>query len=294
LPHRSILNNTPRAHWNENGTAAVCAGAIVIVWYVVWYLVSSLSSVIRARDMELNSINESLRDANQEKTKLVLRTTHDLKAPFSGMQSHISVLRMKYWTEISDDVKRIIERIELRAQTMSERIKDILILGELRSEFKKDPIQVTLDLQDLMKSIISDLSEKADERKVTVENNVERVYVEENEAELIILFSNLIANAIIYSREEGIVNISSEVDNDNVTIKITDHGIGIDNSVLPEIFKEYYRTSDAAQYNQQSTGLGLAIVKEVMEHLNLTIRVESEVSKGTVFYVMIPKTGRKK
>jgi len=104
------------------------------------------------------------------------------------------------------------------------------------------------------------------------------------------LLGNLVANAIFYSHDNGTVDITISVNDDRaVTASIADHGIGIREDALPNIFDEYYRTREAAQHNDMSTGLGLAIVKRIADNLDIVIRVHSEIDKGTTFDVVIPR-----
>ena len=88
------------------------AGTAVFIWFIVWYLVSALSEAVRRRDRQLRAANERLMKADQEKTLQVLRTTHELKAPFSGIESNIQILKLQHWNEIPESVRGIVERIE--------------------------------------------------------------------------------------------------------------------------------------------------------------------------------------
>ena len=259
------------------------------MWLGVWYLVSTLSEAVRKRDQQLDAANEQLVQADQEKNRQVLRTTHDLKAPFSGIESNIQVLRFQYWDDIPESVRTIITRIEVRVQTLSERIKDILVLGDLKSQAAREDRSVPVDLQSVSNAVVEDLGEKAKDRRISLDVQISPTTVLGNMEELIVLFSNLVANAIFYSHEGGRVEVSARQDAEEVHVSVSDHGIGIRDEVLPHIFDEYFRTEEAARFNKLSTGLGLAIVKETARNLGLRIRVASELGKGTTFEVNVPK-----
>lgn len=92
-----------------------------------------LSEAVRWQDLVLRLANEQLIKADQEKTKQVMLTTHDLKAPLAGIESHIQVLKTLYWGKIPEPVQAVIERIDHRAQSLRKRIRDILILGDLKA-----------------------------------------------------------------------------------------------------------------------------------------------------------------
>ena len=219
----------------------------------------------------------------------MLRTTHGLKAPFSGIESNIQVLRFQYWDEIPESVRTIINRIEVRAQTLSERIKQVLVLGDLKSQPTREDRSVPVDLQSVIHAVVEDLAEKTKDRRIALDVRISPATVLGNMEELIILFSNLVANAIFYSHEGGRVEVSARQDADDVHVSVSDHGIGIRDEALPHIFDEYFRTEEAARFNKLSTGLGLAIVKETVRNLGLRIKVASELGKGTTFEVRVPK-----
>ena len=268
--------------------AVISAVSAVFVWLVVWYLVAALAKIVRERGRLLEAANQRLLAADQEKNRIMLRTTHDLKAPFSGMESNIQVLKLQYWDQIPDSVKDIVQRIEARAQTLSDRIKDILLLGDLRTRMEPAAAPETMDLGQVLQEVVEELEDKARERRIAIRLQPKPLRVAGAARHFAVLFSNLIANAISYSREGSIVEVSVDLDDKDVHVLVRDAGIGIAEKSLPYIFDEYFRTKEAARFNPGSTGLGLAIVKEIVQKEGLKIAVTSEVGKGTTFDVAIP------
>ncbi|WP_420845262.1 sensor histidine kinase [Nitrosomonas ureae] len=106
--------------------------------------------------------------------------------------------------------------------------------------------------------------------------------------QLEILIENIITNAITYSHENTSVEISSRVDRNNLhaNITITDHGIGIEDKDLPNIFNEYFYSPRAALHNKATSGIGLSIVKIAAENNQLRIKVVSEPGAGTTFTII--------
>ncbi|MBI2440490.1 MAG: HAMP domain-containing histidine kinase [Lentisphaerae bacterium] len=265
------------------------AASAVFIWLVVWYLVSHLAETLRRRDRQLSLANAALKAADQEKNLQVLRTTHDLKAPFSGIESNIHILRFQHWDALPPAARAILENIETRAQVLRERIRDIFILGELRSQAPGADSDSQTDLQAVIKTVIEDLADKAQSRTIELRVAVPAIAVKVSPKPLTMLFANVIANAIIYSHPGGEVEVSAQDDAAAVTVQVRDHGIGIRDEELPHIFEEYYRTREAAEFNSLSTGLGLAIVKEIAQKWDLTLRVESSLGQGTIFAVVLPR-----
>ncbi len=99
---------------------------------------------------------------------------------------------------------------------------------------------------------------------------------------------NLVDNAIKYTELNGVVNIRTKQDKNNILFWVEDTGVGISKEHLDRIFERFYRVDKARSRAEGGTGLGLAIVKHIVLSINGTIEVESEPKKGTKFKVKIP------
>jgi signal transduction histidine kinase len=264
------------------------AVSAVFVWFVVWYFVSSLSEEVRERERRLSAANEQLLQADKDRTREVLVTTHNLKAPFTGIETNIQVLKYQYWQDIPLQVRDIIERIDLRAQTLRRRIRTILTLGNLRSRAPARKGPLPLNLAEIIRVAWEDVSGRAEERKITPVISVPELAVSGDRDQFIMLFANLLANAVLYSHQGGKIEVTAEESGGTVRVRVRDYGIGIRGDALPHIFEDYFRTSEAAHFNSQSTGLGLAIVKVIARNHGLRIHVQSEVNEGTEFEVILP------
>ena len=286
LPSVPFLAATP--HVEKHGVSAAFAMSAILIWAVVWYFVSTLSKTLRMRERQLSEANEQLIKVDQEKNREVLRTAHDLKAPFSGIESNIQVLQLQYWDEITEPVRGIINRIQLRSQALSARIRDTLTLGNLRGRSARPgALSPPVSLQSVFNAVTDDLEEQAKGRNVSIDTRIPKVEILADEKQLVILFSNLLANAVVYSREGGTVEVSAKNEGELTCVSISDEGIGISDEALPHIFDEYYRAKEGAKANKLSTGLGLAIVKRVALNLGLKISVTTEMDKGTTFTVAL-------
>lgn len=108
-------------------------------------------------------------------------------------------------------------------------------------------------------------------------------------------FSNLLSNAIKYSPDGGEINLGAKLEEDSVTLWVKDEGIGIQPELLDKIFDIFYRVDNKASRRANGTGLGLALVKEIVNALSGRVWVESELGKGSTFYITLPvatKTNR--
>lgn len=262
--------------------------ATVSIWLVVWYLVSGISNMVRIRDKRLSEANKKMKESVLAKDRQMLRTTHDLKAPFSSMETMIQTLLYRSDKELPREIQELVKRIETRSKDFRRRIQEILLLESIRSSGNSCLQKEHCNLLELCQRAIDDLAELAAKKEIKLNLNGDACSVFTNSHYITILLSNLISNAVTYSKNHDNVDISLLEKESSIFLTVEDHGIGIREDALPHIFDEFYRTSEAAAYNDQSTGIGLAIVKEVITTLGFRISVTSVEGIGTKFSVEMP------
>lgn len=288
LPRAGLLLPAPSGPPDSFRTM-LFAAPTVFVWFVAWYLVSTLSDAVRRRDRELDAANTRIVRADEEINQQMLRVTHDLKAPFSGIESQIQILKRAHWDELSEPLRAVIEKIDARSVALRSRIGDILLLGELRSPKPVGRVAAQVNLRALLEAVLRDVQGLATIKRVTVNLSPGDAIVQSDARLLMILFSNLISNAVVYSHDGGTVDVAIDNAAHQATVRVADHGIGIAEQSLPRVFEDFYRAQDAASFNPNSTGLGLAIVRQVAHTLRLVITVESKQGEGTTFLVLVPR-----
>ena len=134
-----------------------------------------------------------------------------------------------------------------------------------------------INLDDTLKETIENLSFAYPKQKINYISS--ETYINSDEALLKLLFKNLIENAIKYGNNNPI-NIELKREN-NIKVIIEDFGVGISEKALPHIFERFYREDEARNREIKSYGLGLSIVKEIIALLNIDIKIESKIGKGT-------------
>jgi signal transduction histidine kinase len=262
------------------------------IWIVVWYLASQLSAMVRARDSELAQTNRLLAEAQRERTRHMLRTTHELKAPFAAIHANAQLLLRGHCGVLPDDALDIVRRIAERCRRLAAEIQEMLQLANLRSESEQPVQRARIDLADAMRWAIGQVRQGAKERHISIEEDLAPAFVRGAADHLKMLFENLLSNAVSYGRQGGAVRVHcSAATGDGPVVVIEDDGIGIAPQKLPHIFDEYYRTDEAAKHNKFATGLGLAIVKQVAEQHSVHLLVESTPDVGTRFTLRFAGTG---
>lgn len=261
----------------------------IAIWGVVWYLAGRLAAMVRERDHNLALTNHRLVAAQEERTRHMLYTTHELKAPFAAIHANTQLLTGGYCGELPAEALDVSHRISNRCQRLAGMIQEMLQLANLRSSADEAAAPEIVDVRPLLEQCIERVKPAAAERNVTIESDLRTARVTGVEDHLLMMFHNVIKNGVSYSHEDGAVQVGCSAGKDGrALVAVEDSGIGIAAEKLPRIFDEYYRTNEAATHNSRSTGLGLAIVRHIAAEHEATIRVESEMGVGTRFELTFP------
>ncbi len=215
-----------------------------------------------------------------------MHATHQLKAPFAAIQSYTDLILEGYTGEIPKMTLAIVEKINKRCILLSDSIKDMLELANLKSLVKENIPMGVCPLDGIISSVVKHLAALAVSREIKISTPATRddISVKCNRNQILILLSNLLENAIYYSPNGATISIATKaMPGALVKISVTDHGIGIDGKHLRRIFEEYFRANKAVTVNERGTGLGLAIAMEIAGIHGTNIEVESTLGKGSVF-----------
>ena len=229
------------------------------------------------------------------KENFVSIITHEMRSPLIAVEQYLAVMSNGITGELTEKQNDIIahckRRIDWLLSLVNEwlgmaRIKDTLLLRE-----PKD-VDVPYVLHDAF-DLVSIQAEKKHIIAETVPDGID-VHIMGNQEALVHLFMNLYSNAIKYNNENGRIKTAVSESPGNVTISITDSGIGIPDESLPFIFDEFFRVRAKSMEvtrdsHETGTGLGLAIVKKIVDAHHGTIDVSSSIDEGTTFTVVLPK-----
>lgn len=213
---------------------------------------------------------------------------HELKTPLAIMRGEAEVALKK--ERDKEEYKKVIVGSLEETGRMFKIIEDLLLLT--RVNYRSDDLRLQpLDLG----QFVAVLFEKA--RILSVKKNIEvhvqvpedMVLVSADEQTLRRLFLNLIDNAIKYTPQGGRIDLIVRLEKDRVRISICDTGIGIDQKNLPRLFDKFFRIDDKFKDSAPSSGLGLSIAQSVAKLHQGEITVSSQIGKGTVFTVDLPR-----
>lgn len=244
---------------------------------------NELNEEIKVRERTEKKIrvsNDELRKTNEELDNFVYKVSHDLRAPISSILGLVNVAKMDNST---DNMLFCLDKIEESASTQDDFIKDII---ELTKNSRVAPKRKKIDFEKLIDETFEYLKYSLGANPVKPKLHLRQnknFYSDPNR--LKVIFNNIISNSIKYSKSEKTeIDVHVDVSNGHAKIDFEDKGIGIEKKYHEDVFKMFFRATDA----NAGSGLGLYIVKETVEKLKGDILLESEVNKGSTFKIKLP------
>ena len=225
----------------------------------------------------------SLRKLEDLRKNLISDISHEIKTPVSVIRAGSETLHSG---NISDPTlaSKFTKSILDNSERLSEMIDDLLELEKIESGglvIKREKIYPHKEINKIVSTIEALLVEK----KLIVENLIkEDLVVRTDKESFRTIFSNLLNNSIKYSPNGSLITFKTFKDKKNIVISIKDNGYGIEKNSLKRVFERFYRTSKARAHTK-GTGLGLALVKQLSSRIGSKITVESQINKGTEFFV---------
>jgi len=289
LTHQSILISDAAALHPLKIDILLWMFTLDVLFFVVWYVVSRLSIVVRANERHLLDAYEQISRAQVEKDRYAVLMTHQLKAPLDAIRSKINLIKGNYCGEAPPEIRDVLLKIDYRASGMAALILDVLKLERLKAAARDPGSLERVNVELIIRKCIDKLKPIAKSRHIIIKPSIEDFIVDGIPSQFEILFENIISNAIAYSYDGASVEVSAlfDIRDSSATVSVIDHGIGIADKDLPHIFDEYFYTPRAALHNRTSSGIGLSIVKTVAENNKLHIKVSSEQNVGTIFSVTL-------
>jgi len=250
----------------------------------------TVNSELEKKILEREELNFKFQQINNEKTKYLMHATHQLKAPFAAIQSYTDLILDGYTGNIPEQTHDIILKIKDRCVLLSNSIKEMLELANLKSMVRENIQMEPESLNKMIISSINHLKEFAASQDIGIQYEPlpDTLSVRCNRNQILILLSNLIENAISYSPPHTSISINTgQFTPTQIRISVSDKGIGIAKQFQHKIFEEYFRTNEAVAFNDKSTGLGLAIVREIADIHHIFVEVESTPLKGSTFFFVM-------
>jgi len=234
---------------------------------------------------------ETLKTEDIYRKEFVGNVAHELKTPLFLIQGYISNL-LDGAMDDKELLKKYLKRADKSVDRLTYIIKDLDLITQLESSTLKLEI-TSFDLLKLTLEVIEDLEITASKKGIKIVfdkdyNEIMLVDADRNRIQQVLI--NLIINSINYGSEKGTTEISFELTEENIIIKVNDNGEGISEENMPRLFQRFFRVDISRSRNQGGSGLGLAIVKHIIDAHNENIYVQSTVGIGSEFSFSLKKS----
>jgi len=217
---------------------------------------------------------------------LVAEMVHELRTPLTALTAIANLLQR---SELPESQRfRLAGTMNKEVSRLTDMTTDFLDWARLetgRSRFNREPVHLGGLVEECLEVIRPHAEEENISLEVKIEKAIPPVLGDRNRLKQLLL--NLLNNAIKYNRDAGKVMICLDRDEDMIHVSIQDNGRGIPAESLPKIFDRFYRVPDPER-ETLGTGLGLAIAKRIITNHGGSIKVESELGKGSTFSLELP------
>jgi signal transduction histidine kinase len=249
---------------------------------------ANLETLVEERTEELRQANESLRKVDETRRGFFADISHELRTPLTVIRGE-GEIALRGSNKKVPEYKRSIERIVEQAKHLSVLVNDLLFIARQGAGVGRLNLQ-TIDLSELLKKVCGDAKVIAHGKDVDVAlvNGAAHDTVLGDPARLRQLFLVLLDNAVRYSKSKGAVRVEIESTGGEVTVRVSDRGIGIPPEELEGIFERFRRGGNAAAMNEEGLGLGLPVAKAIVEAHKGRIEMASRPGEGTTVTVALP------
>lgn len=242
--------------------------------------VNGSGSVILIYDVTEKMTAEKLR------REFSANVSHELKTPLQSILGYAEI--MKNGLVKDEDKQRFLERIHAEAGNMIELIQNIMELSRLDENKTLDEFE-DVDLLKLAQSVTLRLKHKAQTKGVTLNVSGSSACVCGVQSILSEVLYNLVDNSIKYNKDNGKVDVKVQDGSEEVTVSVSDTGIGIGAADRERVFERFYRADKSHSKEIGGTGLGLSIVKHGVLFHKGRVELESEPGLGTTITFVLPK-----
>ncbi len=258
-------------------TAYLVFPSILLTVIIISIFVLTLQIILRQKKL------------SQIKNDFINNMTHELKTPISTISLASQMLKdnsVSHTPRTIDHISGVIFDESKRLSNQVEKVLQMAVFNEGRLKLKFSQIDIN--------QLVSTVAANFEIRVTTAQGEIHTQLLEENsyingdEVHITNVIFNLLDNAVKYSKEKPLIELSTENKNNWVVVQVKDHGIGIPKEHQAQIFERFFRVPTGNVHNVKGFGLGLSYVKRIVDAHNGKIKVESTVGKGTRFRVYFP------
>ena len=232
--------------------------------------------------LENSRLFEEVKGLNAKKDEFIALASHELKTPLTTIKGYLQLMSKKDQDKIA---KMFMDKTLTQVGKLSSLISDLLDVSKIEAgklQFNSEKF----DLRDLLEDVMETFPYTNNTHKILFELPQEKSIVLGDRQRIEQVLINLLTNAIKYSPKADKVYVRINNENERVTVRIKDEGVGLKEEHLSKIFNRFYRAEGVGHVS--GLGIGLYLTKEIIERHHGEIHVTSEYGKGSEFYFSLP------
>lgn len=269
--------------------------------------ITPVSIIITPTKGANSSVVVTFRDITQqikeeeEKDTFISTASHEMRTPVASIEGYLGLALNPATATIDARAKAYLEKAHEASQHLGHLFKDLLDTTKMddnKAKLNPVPVEMTALVKDIADGHIPNIQAKklnyqfgnnnAESQVAGTRKIQQLIYASVDVNYLREIVDNLIENAVKYT-QQGWILVNVSADSDNVYISVRDTGMGMPSEELPHIFQKFYRIDNRDTREIGGTGLGLYLVKQRVESMNGRIWAESELGKGSTFFVSFPR-----
>ena len=221
-------------------------------------------------------------ELNEAKTNFIATVSHELKTPISSIKMSAQLLADNRVSALNADQTELLKSITDDADRLLKITSELLNMSQAETgniQLKLQPVQPEVIVENALQAVLFQAQHKNISITKNLPSKLSSVYADAEKTSWVLI--NFLTNAVKYSPESSVIEISISQKENKISFAVTDHGKGIEEKYLPKLFDRYFKVPGT--YERSGTGLGLAISKEFIEAQGGTIQVKSILNEGSIF-----------
>ncbi len=244
---------------------------------------------------KLTQTYQELERVTKMKTQFIDIVSHELRTPLTVMRGYIDLMESEYSAKLEPKFTARLKTIKANTDRLYSLVENMLDVSRLEKgslQISAEPVRIDALLEEMVQARKHDAEHKKQTMSIEVEGRLPLIMADRRRLKDV--FNNIVDNAIRYTQEGGRIQVCARDEGKMVHIWVKDNGVGIPLENLARIFDRFHIiTSNDLSHQVDRLGLGLPISKGIVEAHGGRIWVESQVGKGSVFHVDLPKESPK-
>jgi two-component system phosphate regulon sensor histidine kinase PhoR len=240
---------------------------------------------------EENRLVEELTAVDRAKSDFVATVSHELRTPLTSVTGYVEMLLDGDLGELEPEQERTLEKVNRNATRLKDLIEDLLTLSSMESG-TFTMVTRPVNLLEMISDAVDDAAPTVSSKGLTLATTCPRdgLVVNGDSKQLVRVLANLLSNAVKFTLAGGHIDVSAEATGGWAVVCVADTGIGIPNADKKDLFRRFFRASNATKRAIPGTGLGLAIVQTIVAGHGGDMDLQSREGRGTTVTVRLPLT----